>query len=334
MEDHGAVGSGGRRGTEPPHGGRVLAAARAWPDAPAPWIDLSTGINPHAYEVPSLPPEAWTRLPEPEELAALEQAAATAYGVRPDQVVAAPGTSALLAALPFLFPGPAALVGPTYGEYHAAWPDALVVPAPGDAFRSRPVRLLCQPDNPTGTVHDPAALAAFARDGVLVVDESYADFMPDVSLAPFVRERAGLVVLRSFGKPYGLAGLRLGFALASRELAARIRRALGPWPVSGPALRIGTVALEDSPWRTMAARRRAADRTRLDALLRNAGFALLGGTPLFVLTRHDEGWADRLARRGILVRSWPDRPGVLRWGIPALTAWDRLQAALSPWSSP
>ena len=329
MDDHGALRSGDPSGTEPAHGGRLVAAARAWPDAPVPWIDLSTGINPHAYAVPALPAEAWTRLPEPEEIARLEGTAAVAYGVQPEQVVAAPGTSALIAVLARLFPGPASLVGPTYGEYHALWPAALVVPAPGEAFRSRPVRLLCQPDNPAGTVHDPAVLATFAHDGVLVVDESYADFTPGVSLAPHVLEGRALVVLRSFGKAYGLAGLRLGFALGARDLVERIRRALGPWPVSGPAVRIGVAALADAPWRDETSRRLAGDRARLEALLRRAGFTLLGGTPLFVLARHAAGWNDRLARHGILVRSWPDRPGVIRFGIPGPDAWARVAAALA-----
>ena len=311
------------------HGGRVHAAARAWPHAPTPWIDLSTGINPYAYPVPPLPAEAWIRLPEPEEVATLERAAASAYGVRPEQAVAVAGTSALIAALPRLWPGPASLIGPTYGEYHAVWPDALVVSGPNEAFRSRPVRIACQPDNPTGAIHDPAALATFADDGLLVVDESYADYLPAVSLAPHIRDGTGLVVLRSFGKAYGLAGLRLGFALAPRELARRIRRALGPWPVSGPAVRIGTVALRDKPWRETTARQLLADRARLHAILRRAGFSVLGGTPLFILARRAPAWHDHLARHGILVRSWPDRPGVLRFGVPGPDAWDRLEAALS-----
>jgi cobalamin biosynthetic protein CobC len=140
------------------------------------------------------------------------------------------------------------------------------------------------------------------------------------------------VVFRSFGKTYGVAGIRLGFAVTSPALAARIREALGPWAVSGPALHIGARALADTVWRNAAADRLAADCRRLDALLTQAGCTVLGGTRLFRLVAHDHATAlaDQLARAGILVRRFQDRPHWLRFGIPgAEPAWLRLRAALS-----
>ena len=330
MLDHGRVGSGDRAGTEPRHGGGVLAAARAYPGAPRPWIDLSTGINPHAYPAPDLPVEAWTRLPEPEQIAELERAAAECYGAAPCGTVAAPGTSVLIAVLARLFRGPAAILGSTYGEYAASWPGAVIAHDLSGAFMSRPVRIVCQPDNPTGAVHDPAELARSAAGGLLIVDESYADFVPGSSVAPLLREGSGLIVLRSFGKAYGLAGLRLGFALADRAGAALIREALGPWPVSGPAVRIGAAALADSGWRGRMQNRLGDERTRLDGLLRHAGFRHLSGTPLFVLAHSGApGWFAHLASSGILVRAFADRPGAIRFGLPpAAGCWDRLASAL------
>lgn len=322
---------------EPAHGGRLHAAARAYPHAPRPWIDLSTGVNPHAWPMPRVPESAWTRLPEPEELAALEAAALSGYRARPGwHAVAAPGTSILIALLSRLHPGPAAIVGPTYGEYAAAWPAAPVVPDLPAAVRAARVRVVCHPDNPTGAVQDPAELAAAARDGIALVDESYADFAPGAALEQAVDAQPGLVVLRSFGKAYGLAGLRLGFALAHPSEAARIRRALGPWPVSGPAILAGTEALADQAWHTATARRLAADRDRFDALLHRAGFTALRGTALFTLARIPApalgpGWAGHMAQRGILVRTFADRPDHIRFGLPPPDprAWQRVADALA-----
>jgi cobalamin biosynthetic protein CobC len=126
------------------------------------------------------------------------------------------------------------------------------------------------------------------------------------------------VVLRSFGKSYGLAGLRLGFAIASPEIAVPLRAELGPWAVSGPAIEIGRRALHDSVWLRTAHGRLAADSARLDDFLRAAGFEIIGGTVLFRLARHAAApaFVERLAREGIHVRSFAYAPDRLRFGLP------------------
>ena len=313
------------------------AARRLFPGAPEPFLDLSTGINPLPYLVPPLPPEAWARLPEPEAEAALREAAARAYGAAdPGLVAAAPGTQALIGLLPRLFPARRVRVlGPTYAEHAAAWAaaGAMVeeVADPG-ALAGAELAVLCQPNNPDGRRHDPAALLALAGQvGRLVVDEAFADLEEEgLSLAPHL-PRPGVIVLRSFGKTYGLAGLRLGFALAEPEAAAALRAALGPWAVSGPALAIGRRALDDAAWRGAAAARLASDAARLDALLTAAGLRVTGGTRLFRLAEGDAaGWFGRLGRAGILVRRFAARPGWLRFGLPGdATGWSRLETALA-----
>ncbi len=295
------------------------------------------------YPVPPLPSTAFTRLPEPEELYALQCAAARAYGVAdPAMVVAAPGTQVLISLLPWLFPCPAAtILGPTYAEHAAAWrsagSDVLLLPLPpgeGRGEGEEPALVLCNPNNPSGyriRVQSLLALAQqAARNGLLIVDEAFADFEAADSLAPHL-PLPGVIVLRSFGKAYGLAGLRLGFALASPDRAALIRAALGPWAVSGPALCIGTVALQDMTWRDAAAARLRGDSAALDGLLARAGLHVVGGTVLFRLAEAADaaGWARRLGRAGILVRSFADSPAHLRFGIPGdPAAWNRLAAAL------
>ena len=314
------------------HGGGVMAAQRRYPEVGLPWIDLSTGINPAPYPVPLMPEAALTRLPEPEQVAALEAAAARAYGVAdPAAMVAAPGTQALIHLLPRLLPrGRVAVVSPTYAEHRAAWELAGHEVTEVGGLTDAPVLVVVRPNNPDGGLADGAALVRMASaERLVVVDEAFADF-EGCSLAPAL-PRPGLVLLRSFGKSYGLAGVRLGFALTSPALAAELRTALGPWAVSGPALHAGLHALADAPWRAAAAGRLAQDAARLDGMLGEAGCRVLGGTRLFRLVGHDDasGLADRLGRAGILVRQFPGRAGLIRFGLPgAAEHWKRLRAAL------
>lgn len=313
-----------------PHGGNLIAAQRHYPLAPRPFVDLSTGINPHAYPFADPPALSWHRLPEPEEIAALEIAAARAYGVHgPDMVVAAPGTQALIQLLPRLFPQPSVMIpGPTYGEHAATWTAAGA--AVVDASRAL---ILCNPNNPDGARHDPAQLAAHTHD-LLVVDEAFADFEPALSLAPLL-PLPRTIVLRSFGKTYGLAGLRLGFALAEPMIASRIRAALGPWAISGPAIAIGTQALDDTAWRDAAAAATRAASVQLDAQLTGAGLRVIGGTSLFRLaeTETAAGLADHLGKAGILVRTFVGQATWLRFGLPGSpTAWSRFSQALLDWT--
>jgi cobalamin biosynthesis protein CobC len=310
------------------HGGRLGEARRLFPDAPEPFLDLSTGINPVAYPLPTLDPALFTRLPEPEQAAALERDAARAYGVAgAAMVVAAPGTQILIDLLARLWPlSPVRVLGPTYSEYARAWTGAgcrVDYVTEAEALRHAAVAVVCNPNNPDGRRLSAAWLLDIAerlaaRGGVLVLDEAFADFEPEgLSLAPAL-PRPALVILRSFGKAYGLAGLRLGFALAAPERASAIREALGPWAVSGPAIAIGRRALGDAAWRAAAAARLARDGRELDARLTGAGLLVRGGTALFRLAETEDANAVflRLGRAGVFVRRFPDHPGWLRFGIP------------------
>ena len=311
------------------HGGALVAARRRFPAAPEPWLDLSTGINPVPYPVPPLPAAAFTRLPDPEDVAALEAVAALAYGVGdPACVVAAPGTQMLIQMLPRLFPDGAVCVpGPTYAEHQAVWQAACRPPASWGTNAPGTITVVCNPNNPDGRRYNPAELLALA--GVLVVDEAFADF-EDNSLAGEL-PRPGLLLLRSFGKAYGLAGVRLGFALADPPLAGTIRAVLGPWAVSGPALHIGRIALADHAWRAAAAARLAQDAAAMDVVLQSAGCTLVGGTRLFRLVSHPQAaaLADHLGAAGILVRRFDEHPHWLRFGIAGAAALARLSARLS-----
>jgi cobalamin biosynthetic protein CobC len=323
------------------HGGDLVSARLMFPGAPEPLIDLSTGINPIPYPLPSIPPHVFARLPEPAALDRFCQTAADAYGApSAAHVVAAPGAQILLPLVAALVPaGRAAVLGPTYSEHARA--AALVghcVQETADTARlaDADLAVIVNPNNPDGRVISSEVLRELAqtlarRGGLLVVDEAFMDVgPPNASLCGAVSD--GVLVLRSFGKFFGLAGLRLGFAIAAPAQVARLRAQLGPWPVSGPAIAIGTMALADTAWRGATRCGLSEAAQRLDKLLLNAGLEIVGGTPLYRLVRTGRaGFVfERLGRAGLVVRRFTRFPTWLRFGLPGPEwAWDRLRAALA-----
>jgi cobalamin biosynthesis protein CobC len=287
-------------------------------------------------------PEVFARLPEPAALERLAANAARAYGVpSPDHVVAAPGTQILLPPVFALVPGGrAAVLGPTYAEHgrvarlvdHETTEVAAI-----DDLPDADLTVVVNPNNPDGRIVRKDALLALAdekrrRGGLLVIDEAFMDVAPaGLSLGPEVG-RGHIVVLRSFGKFHGLAGLRLGFALAAPELAARLRAALGPWAVAGPAIAAGQAALANPAWAEAMRDTLAQEAARLDLLLTGAKLQIVGGTSLFRLVQTPAAGAlfDHLGRAGILVRRFAEHPSWLRFGLPGIDeAWQRLAAALA-----
>jgi cobalamin biosynthetic protein CobC len=184
------------------------------------------------------------------------------------------------------------------------------------------VVIVVNPNNPTGRLISANALREVAsklarKGGLLIVDEAFIDVLPEAASLTGDLPPA-TIVLRSFGKIYGLAGLRLGFAIADSSLARRLRAELGPWAVSGPALAIGQTALRDESWLSETVTRLRSDQARLDRMLESAGFTLIGGTPLFRLVRHSGaiGVVENLGHHGIHVRAFSHEPQWLRFGLP------------------
>lgn len=322
------------------HGGRIDAARRAFPDAPADWIDLSTGLNPRPWPIPADLRVDHAALPSLHALAALEQAAAEAFGTTADRVAALPGVEVGLRLIATIDPPRLwHRLAPAYGSYAAALPGSTAIAANVllDAADRGGTLLIGNPNNPDGVVHPPELLAGLAqrisaRGGWLIVDEAFADCDPAVGLLPHLREDDPVIVFRSFGKFYGLGGVRLGFACGHPALLARLRDRIGSWPVSATALMVGTAAYRDQRW---AAATRADLRDRaaeLDAVLARHGMITRGGCPLFRLVTGIDAAAtfDRLAHAGILTRPFADRPDWLRFGLPGdRAAFDRLDRALA-----
>lgn len=317
------------------HGGGLSAARAQFGEAAEPWLDLSTGINPHPWAGADAIEIDWQRLPEEGDLHRLEAAAADYFGCDADHVCAVPGTEVGLRLTGDLLKGPARHVVPTYrthGEMMAgSLPTSLsdLDQADGSAL------ILANPNNPDGRLLDCDALLDLLERrgpaGWLVVDEAFADCHPDHSLADEVDDRRRLLVFRSFGKFFGLAGLRLGFMLGPRAIIAALRQRLGAWPVSAAAIAIGTAAYRDTGWivRMRQQLRREADQ--LDAVLTELGYQPQGASPLFRLIECSPAMPlfERLARQGILTRPFDQNPTWLRIGLPGSAAERlRLQSAL------
>lgn len=290
------------------HGGRLSVARSLYADAPQPWIDLSTGINPNPYPAPRASTLARARLPEPWELRALETAAACAFGVGdPARVAAASGSEPALRLLPQVLPSAV--------EATIVWPH-----------------------NPDGTLTGRGRLLAAhdriaALGGFLVVDEAFADVEGSCSVAAVAGSERypRLVVLRSFGKFYGLAGIRLGFVIAAPQIVTRIRASFGDWPVSADAIAAGLAAYADTGWAENTRVRLRNAARKLDALLMRNDLSVVGGTSLFRLARSAIARArfEQLLRAGILVRPFGHDTTLLRFGLPhGAAAWRRLRDAL------
>ncbi|MBY4676045.1 threonine-phosphate decarboxylase CobD [Marinobacterium arenosum] len=328
------------------HGGQLRAAAERYGIAPADWLDLSTGINPLGWPVPPIPAEVFNRLPEPSE--SLERAASDYYGNA--SLLHGAGSQPFIQTLPQLRPpGRVGLAALGYYEHRKAWQQAghqlveLATEQIDAALAALDVLLLINPNNPTGQRYCPQRLLAWhrrlaARGGWLLVDEAFIDSRPDGSLLARIDGDwpDGLIVLRSVGKFFGLAGIRSGFMFASVELRQRMAARLGPWAVSHPAQWLTGKALADRDWQREARQRLAGQGARLQALLSAQGWygVELSGTDYFCTLSFDcaerAGQLHRqLAENAILTRLF-DQAGVVRFGLPAREAdWQRLAQVLA-----
>ncbi|ANL34669.1 threonine-phosphate decarboxylase [Rhizobium phaseoli] len=343
------------------HGGGVTAAAAAFGGRPQDWLDLSTGINPCLVALPEIPTRAWHRLPDSYLVDEARRAARDYYGSGDSLPLPVPGTQSVIQLLPRLLRQGSqfavtddriavaddrvavtddriAVVSPTYGEYARAFASAgFAVDAVDDIAAiggQHRLAVVVNPNNPDGRIWPAETLAALhdrlkSTNGLLVVDEAFGDTDPALSIAGHAQELANLIIFRSFGKFFGLAGLRLGFAIARQDVLARFEDWLGPWAVSGPALSLAASLLRSD---VTAIRRCLDDRSAaLQAALGTAGLRIKGGTALFTLVadRRASDIYTHLCRHHILVRKFDYAPDWLRFGLtPDPAADNRLGAAL------
>jgi len=313
------------------HGGGLETAKRHFGDGD--WIDLSTGINPRPWPGAAEMTFDWQRLPDPPALARLEAVAASYFGVAAQHVCAVPGTEIGLRLVGSLIGGPAQHVAPGYRTHGDMIAGSMAIDGTA-AQNSAGNLILANPNNPDGRTIDADRVRALldGRNGWLLVDEAFADVDPLVNVARSVDDAEKLIVFRSFGKFFGLAGVRLGFVVAPQAIVAALRDRLGAWPLSAAAIAIGTAAYADADWIAAARQRLPEEAAALDAMLAQHGFQPVGACPLFRLIEAENAHAlfQRLARCAILTRPFSDRPRWLRIGLPAdASALTRLEAALA-----
>ncbi|MDT0577104.1 threonine-phosphate decarboxylase CobD [Croceicoccus sp. F390] len=322
------------------HGGQIDAMAAAFPNAPLPWVDLSTGINPFSYPLPPISREAWATLPTARDRERCEVAMAAAFGCDRAHCRAVPGTELVIRQLPTILSGRRVVVrSRSYADHAVSWSAAgaevNAVDDPLDHLDHADVVVLVNPNNPDGMRWpieriEGARAELASRGGWLIVDEAYADLEPALSVSSMAG-REGLVVLRSFGKFFGLAGVRLGAALGPPVMLSEITDRLGSWDVSGPALSLGAHAYSNLQWHDAARARLRTACKDLSCLIAKVGIEELGGTDLFRFVRvpdADKVWKV-LANRGIAVRRFREDSRHLRIGLPDFDALIRLADVLS-----
>lgn len=332
------------------HGGRLREASREYGIALSEWLDLSTGINPLAYPVQAPPLEIWQRLPEPDD--GLELAAANYFwpGGKPTAaaLLPVPGSQAAIQRIPALRCKLGAhpeeqrvvLVEPSYSEHRLAWQKAGFqcesAASIDDAQVARAdVLVLVNPNNPTGKLYSPECLTHWrqqlaARGGWLIVDEAFADPVPEYSLVNQAGNE-GLIILRSLGKFFGLAGARVGFVLGPHHWMSCLAQDIGPWAVAGPSRWVAQQALSDTAWQRQQTHRLHAASQRLAALLQQYHLPVSGGCSLFQWVVHPsvQRLHQHLAEQAILTRYFPTANG-LRVGLPGNeAAWLKLDRALA-----
>ncbi|OUR78683.1 threonine-phosphate decarboxylase [Alphaproteobacteria bacterium 46_93_T64] len=324
------------------HGGDLAWAKAQYGSQEANWIDLSTGINPNAYPVPSLNAEIWERLPGAEQERNLLQTAKAYYQMSPThEIVAAPGTQSLLQILPHLRENlTVGIFSPTYAEHAHCWlaaghdviefDDINVSPSSADVI------IIVSPNNPTGEIADQQILldihAKLAeKSGLLIIDEAFMDMTPQHSFCRCA-PKENVLILKSFGKFFGLAGVRLGFAIGDPTVIDALKSRLGPWAVSAVASEIGIQAMKDTGWISETIKKLKTDSLRLQKLLKAHKLIVKEATGLFIFvsTPKTSTVFDHLCKQSILVRPFPAQPDKLRFGFPKSEQdWARLEHALA-----
>jgi len=320
------------------HGGRLRAAAAHFAIPVENWLDLSTGINPNGWPVKTPPAATWARLPDDDD--ELNSIACRYYGA--DFLLSVAGSQAAIQALPQLrISSRVSVLTPGYAEHAYTWKrnNHKVATVTADqidvALPDTDVLIITHPNNPTGAVFPVAQLLDWhmrlaTRNGWLIVDEAFMDTTPEFSIASQA-SKPGLIVLRSLGKFFGLAGARVGFVCAHPELLAALKNLLGPWSVNAPARWMAIQALQDTCWQKKTRQHLLSASNRLKTLLTQHQLISTGGCALFqwAHSRHATYLYEKLAYQGILVRLFNNPPS-LRFGLPGNDLdWQRLDTALA-----
>jgi len=295
------------------HGGKLDHHLDLYGGDRSDWIDLSTGINNSPYPIPKIPKWVWECLPDERLNENFKDAARDFWKVpKSAEITTANGTSPIISILPSIFRrGNIDIYHPTYNEYKAAFTKSGWKISKNNAS----ARVLVNPNNPDGKYWSSTDI--LSNDKLTIVDESFCDLTPEKSLIKF-SDQPGVVVLKSFGKFWGLAGLRLGCAIAAPKTLKKLQSMLGPWPASGPALFIGVKALNDKNWANNNVKKLDNLASKFDDILLKNSIHIMGGTSLFRLIKikNAEKMKNYFAQNHILIRTFSYSNEIARIGIP------------------
>ncbi len=321
------------------HGGRIKVAAEKYNIPADDWLDLSTGLNPNGWSVPNVPSSIWQTLPEDND--GLQSAACEYYGC--DYCLPISGSQAAIQILPSLRSfSKVGVISPTYAEHEYNWKQAghdvvqLSLMDVENKINELDVLVVINPNNPTGEIVPAEKLLNWhqqlsTKGGWLIVDEAFMDVTPENSLLS-AGIKPGLIILRSLGKFFGLAGVRCGFVITDKELLQRMADKSGPWSLTGPTRYIAKQALQDKNWHVKTIEDLKCSRERLREMLIGSTYSPNGGTALFQWVKHPnaKSISDAFAKQGILVRYFEEGVPSLRFGLPANEVqWQRLNNALN-----
>ncbi|MGR6872271.1 threonine-phosphate decarboxylase CobD [Pseudomonas sp. HK3] len=334
----------------PVHGGQLETYAKHYDIANNQWLDLSTGINPKGYPQPKIPDSVFRDLPNEDD--GLQQAACKYYGS--DDVLMVPGSSWAIQCLPTVLQQYDAQITkvllPTigYSEHERAWRASNVEVvfyhyAPTNAqLQDCDVCVLINPNNPSSHLLSSEVVSDMAHQlnthsGWLMVDEAFIDTQPQNSVIQ--NQLDNVIVLRSLGKFFGLAGLRVGAIIANDNLLKKCSELLPPWALNNPARFIAKQALQDNEWINQTTLTLMQQSNNLASLCENTFLVKIKSALKIVKTdffvtlifdaKHDAFKCHHtLCEQGIYTRLLDNKSGI-RIGLPNNTDenWQRLEHA-------
>jgi len=319
------------------HGGRLREAAEHYQIPLSDWIDLSTGINPNGYPIPNIPSALWQRLPEDQD----DLIATAQRYYQCASLLAVAGSQAAIQSLPLLRPqGKVGFIQPSYAEHAYAWKKAghhiinLEPDTINQHIKQLNVLVLVNPNNPSAQIFTHEQCLSWlaqlnTHNGWLIIDEAFIDATPELSLSHLAPLK-GLIILRSIGKFFGLAGIRSGFVLAEPAILNELAEHLGPWTISNPSRFMTQHALQNTSWQQTTRGNINKQSLRLQQLLQQYQLAITGSNPLFqwIKTQQASHIHQQLAQQAVFTRLFT-HPSSIRFGLPANELeWTHLEKAL------
>lgn len=315
------------------HGGRLNRAVKKFNIPIENWIDLSTGINPNHWPIPNIPDKCFTRLPEDDD--GLVEAARKYY--QADNLLPVAGSQSVIQLLPLLREkSKVAVPDIGYAEHAHQWQTAgheiifYKTSNLDNIVNDVDVLIIINPNNPTGEIVTQKQLLAWhkilqSKQGWLIVDEAFADAEEIPSIVN-MSHQSGLIVLRSIGKFFGMAGVRSGFVFAEKNLLKEINEKLGPWVLTGVSRYVTTMALLDNEWILNSKQALNQTSDSMHDLILGCSGVTPSGTKLFKTIVHvqAEEIFELFAMQGVLVRLLDNKKGI-RFGMPGDGDWEKVQ---------